>query len=65
MKQIVTKTVDDIDGSDAEATVRFGIDRNDYEIDLSEENHRALREALAPFVSAARKVRRSKAAAAK
>jgi hypothetical protein len=47
--------VDDIDGSDAEGTVTFGLDGSSYEIDLSSANASALREALAPYVGHARK----------
>ncbi|MFF0944306.1 Lsr2 family protein [Kocuria sp. CPCC 205300] len=47
---------DDIDGSEAAETVRFGLDGKDYEIDLSTTNAEQLREALAPYSSAARKV---------
>jgi hypothetical protein len=48
--------VDDIDGSAADGTVRFGLDGADYEIDLNPENAQALRHALARYVSAARRV---------
>jgi hypothetical protein len=34
-KQIVHKLVDDLDGSDADRTVRFSLDGVQYEIDLS------------------------------
>ncbi|MET3961434.1 hypothetical protein ABIE44_001368 [Marmoricola sp. OAE513] len=47
--------VDDIDGSDAEETVSFGIDGREYEIDLSKKNAARLRDALAPFVGHARR----------
>lgn len=47
--------VDDIDGSDAEETVAFGLDGTNYEIDLNAENAQRLRDALAPFVGHARK----------
>lgn len=48
--------VDDIDGSDAEETVSFGLDGTTYEIDLNQANAAALREALAGYVGHARKV---------
>lgn len=51
--------VDDIDGSDATQTVVFGLDGSSYEIDLSDANASALREALAPYVGHGRKVGRS------
>ena len=47
--------VDDLDGGEAEGTVRFGLDGVDYEIDLSAEHAEALRRALAPFIDAARR----------
>jgi hypothetical protein len=48
--------VDDIDGGEAEESVSFAIDGVNYEIDLSEGNATALREALAPWVGHARRV---------
>ena len=47
--------VDDLDGSEAEGTIRFGLDGADYEIDLSTEHAQALRDALAPYVKSARR----------
>lgn len=57
--------VDDLDGSDAEETVTFGLDGVDYEIDLSGEHAAGLRDVLAPYVGHARRVggRRRKPAA--
>jgi len=54
-QKIQTLFVDDLDGSDAEGTVRFGLDGTDYEIDLNIEHAQALREALARYVQAARR----------
>jgi hypothetical protein len=54
-QKIQTVFVDDLDGSEAEGTVRFGLDGAEYEIDLSAGHAQALREALAPYVSAARR----------
>jgi nucleoid-associated protein Lsr2 len=54
-QKIQTVFVDDLDGSEAEGTVRFGLDGAEYEIDLNSEHAQALREALAPYVSAARR----------
>ena len=48
--------VDDLDGSEADETVTFGLDGTTYEIDLTEANARALREALSGYVGHARKV---------
>lgn len=51
--------VDDIDGGAAVETVPFALDGSAYEIDLSAANSAALRDALAPYVGAGRKVGRS------
>ncbi|MEI2711944.1 MAG: Lsr2 family protein [Nocardioides sp.] len=51
--------VDDIDGSEGAENITFGLDGVTYEIDLSEANASRLREALAPYVGAARKVSRA------
>lgn len=48
--------VDDLDGSEAAETVTFGLDGADYEVDLSEEHAAQLRDALATYVKAGRKV---------
>ena len=48
------RLVDDIDGSNASETVTFGLDRRQYEMDLSTRNAAKLRAALAPFVASAR-----------
>lgn len=47
--------VDDIDGTDASETLTFGLDGSSYEIDLTEANATALRNALAPYLGFARK----------
>src|SRR3954454_1172734 len=47
--------VDDIDGTDAVETVGFALDGVDYEIDLSEQHARELREALSLYVGHARR----------
>ena len=48
--------VDDIDGSEAEGTLRFGFGGTDYEIDLNKEHADQFNEAVGPFIAAARKV---------
>jgi hypothetical protein len=53
-RYVMTRLVDDIDGSHAVATLSFSLDGRSYEIDLSESHLSALQQALAPFVSAAR-----------
>ena len=52
--------IDDIDGNGAEETVNFGLDGVAYEIDLNAEHAAALREALASYIGAGRKVGRSR-----
>jgi uncharacterized membrane protein len=54
-QKIQTLFIDDLDGGPAEGTVRFGLDGTEYEIDLNAEHAEALREALARYVSAARR----------
>jgi nucleoid-associated protein Lsr2 len=56
-QKIQTLLVDDIDGSEAEGTVRFGLDGAEYEIDLSAQHALALRDALAEYAGAARRLR--------
>ncbi|MGH3347915.1 MAG: histone-like nucleoid-structuring protein Lsr2 [Nocardioides sp.] len=48
--------VDDLDGSDANETVSFGLDGTTYEIDLNDKNAAQLRDALSGYVGHARKV---------
>jgi hypothetical protein len=48
--------IDDLDGSAAEGTVRFGLGGSEYEIDLNAGHARELRDALARYVDAARRV---------
>jgi hypothetical protein len=53
--KITVALEDDLDGGPANETVRFGLGRAQYEIDLSKKNARAFRKKLAPFVEHARK----------
>ncbi len=55
VQKIQTLFIDDIDGSEAEGTVRFGLDGTDYEIDLSTAHAADLRSALARFIAVGRK----------
>ncbi|HHV21922.1 MAG TPA: Lsr2 family protein [Propionibacterium sp.] len=55
---------DDIDGTTADETIRFGLDGVDYEIDLSVENAEKLRDGMAQWVGHARKVSRGRGTAA-
>jgi hypothetical protein len=51
----ITLLSDDLDGSDASETIRFGLDGKAYEIDLSASNAAVLRQSLGKFVGVARK----------
>jgi hypothetical protein len=54
-QKVETRLVDDLDGSEAAETVRFGLEGRQYEIDLSQHNAARLREGLADFVASARR----------
>ncbi|EID54760.1 histone-like nucleoid-structuring protein Lsr2 [Saccharomonospora xinjiangensis] len=54
-QKVLVSLVDDLDGSEAEETVEFGLDGVNYEIDLSAENAEELRDALAQYVEHARR----------
>ena len=54
-QKIQTLFIDDLDGSEAEGTIRFGLDGTEYEIDLNAEHAQALRDVLARYVHAARR----------
>ena len=54
-QKIQTLFVDDLDGSEAEGTVRFGLDGTEYEIDLNAKHAKELRNALARYVDAGRR----------
>ena len=54
-QKIQTLFIDDIDGSEAEGTVRFALDGAEYEIDLNAKHAEALRKALSRYVEAARR----------
>jgi hypothetical protein len=56
-QKIQTLFIDDLDGSEAEGTIRFGLDGTEYEIDLNAEHAQALRDVLARYVHAARRPR--------
>jgi hypothetical protein len=55
-QKIQTLFIDDIDGSEAEGTVRFGLDGSQYEIDLSAGHNGELRDTLKSYIAHARKV---------
>ena len=55
-KKTVVLLEDDIDGSEATETLSFALDGSDYKIDLNEGHAKELREAMARFTNAGRKV---------
>jgi hypothetical protein len=55
-QKIQTLFIDDIDGGEADGTVRFAIDGAEYEIDLSSKHGDELRDVLKHYISHARKV---------
>jgi hypothetical protein len=46
---------DDIDGSEADTTIKFGVDRTEYEIDLNTKHAAQFEKAVSPYIAAARK----------
>ena len=58
-QRTIVQLTDDLDGKpipDGKGeTVRFSLDRTDYEIDLAEKNAKALRDTFAKYVAAARR----------
>ncbi len=55
-RRTVVELVDDLDGSPAVQTVRFGYDDRNYEIELSEAHAAELDEFLAPYLEHARQI---------
>jgi len=55
-QKVQTLFIDDLDGSQAEGTVRFGLDGTHYEIDLNAVHAGELRAALGRYTGAGRKV---------
>ncbi|GAA1110579.1 Lsr2 family protein [Arthrobacter flavus] len=47
--------IDDLDGGEADETVRFGLDGVQYEIDLSKSHAKELRAAMSNYVAGARR----------
>ena len=68
-QRVRIELTDDIDGTPADETITFSLDGVTYDVDLTTANADKLREALAPYVAAGRRVggrqvRRGKGAAA-
>ena len=58
-QRTIVQLTDDLDGKpipDGKGeTIRFGLDRTDYEIDLTDKNAKALRDTISKYVAAARR----------
>jgi nucleoid-associated protein Lsr2 len=63
-RKVQVDLVDDIDGGQADETMRFGLDGANYEIDLSARHAEKLRASLAKYILASRRISRSTAAVA-
>jgi Lsr2 len=57
-RKVAVHLLDDIDGGQADETLKFGLDGVNYEIDLSAKHADELRAALAKFILSARRVGR-------
>ena len=55
-QKVQTFFIDDLDGSEAEGTVLFGLDGTQYEIDLNTDHAKELRATLARYIDAGRRV---------
>ena len=54
-QKVLVSLVDDLDGSEADETVEFGLDGISYQIDLSAKNAEGLRDTLAKYVDKSRR----------
>jgi hypothetical protein len=57
-RRTIPVLIDDIDGGEADETVRFAVDGVQYEIDLSKKNAAKMRNTLARYIEAGSKVGR-------
>jgi hypothetical protein len=57
-KRTVHMLLDDIDGGEADETIRFALDGTQYEIDLSKKNAAKLRDGLARYIDAGTRIGR-------
>ncbi len=56
VKHVVETVLDDIDGSKNAATYTFGLNGEEWSIDLSDKNAKKLSSAMEPFIAAGKKV---------
>ncbi len=54
-RKLETVFIDDLDGSTADTTIRFGLDGAEYEIDLNTAHAEQFRKATGRYIEAARK----------
>lgn len=64
-QKVLVSLVDDLDGTEADETIDFGLDGVSYQIDLSADNAEELRDALAQFIEHARRAGGRKRATAR
>jgi hypothetical protein len=57
VREVIQRVTDDLDGSPDAAQIEFALDGHTYTIDLAPRNEAKLRDALAPFLEHASKVR--------
>jgi len=57
-QRVTIEMMDDLDGSQADQTVRFAVDGNAYEIDLSKKNAAEMRRTFDRYIEHARKAAR-------
>lgn len=57
MQKAVVSLIDDLDGSEASVTIRFGYQGQEYEIDLNNAHATEMRDKLRDYAAHARKVR--------
>ena len=56
MRTMQISVFDDLDGSEGAESVRFGLDGENFEIDLSEANHARLKQVVSLYIEHGRKV---------
>jgi Lsr2 len=60
-RETFTRLLDDLDGGEAEETVKFALDGRSYEIDLAAKNAAKLRSTLATYIAKGSKLGRASA----
>lgn len=56
-QKVQVQLIDDITGDEAAETINFGLDGTNYEIDLTSDNAKEMRDLLSIYTEKARKVR--------